>query len=101
MQWVSTQGNGSPEIASFDNGKDGRKARLQIKVENRFSLQLQFQLVVKRRELTICSLYLLLRRNLLCSVGQRLQQRIPPILIELDVQLGRHLVREVEQLPTA
>lgn len=35
------------------------------------------------------------------SLCQCLQQRIPPVLVELDVQLGGHLVREVEQLAAA
>ena len=37
-------------------------------------------------------------RLLLC---QCLQQSIAPVLIELDVQLGRHLVKQIEPLPAA
>ena len=34
-------------------------------------------------------------------VHQRLQQRIPPVLVELDIQLDGHVIRQVKQLLTA
>lgn len=35
------------------------------------------------------------------SISQRLEQRVSPILVELDVQLGGHFVRQIEPLPAA
>lgn len=35
------------------------------------------------------------------SLAERFQQCIPTVLIELDVELGRHLIGEVEQLTPA
>ena len=35
------------------------------------------------------------------SISQRFEQRVAPILVELDVQLGGHLVKQIEPLPAA
>lgn len=35
------------------------------------------------------------------SIHQRFEQRVPAVLVELDVEFGGHVVREVEELSAA